>query len=319
MELKYLVVGAGAIGGITAAMLTKSGKNVTLIARGENYAVIREKGIHVQSPEGDYQVPVKASRWDEYTEIPDVVLLCVKAYSLDSVVEDLDRVCDEHTIIVPLMNALNIGGELTEKMKTQCTILGGAVYISVVRDAPGYIRKKLGFSNFVIGMRNGEEVCPELLQIKSDFEETGAKFLITNNPVKAVLRKFFRVSVVSGVTCYYNAPVGEVRSHPEGIQLFKDMCGELKAIGEAMGDPFTQADEEPFPGKPVDEETFDNFMSVFPEYQSSMKNDWDAGRPTEIKQQILDVIDLGHRYGVSMPAYEKVAKKLLAEQRGGKV
>lgn len=311
MALKYLIIGSGAMGGISTAFLTKAGKDVTMIARGENYTAIKANGLHIKTPTEEYQLMVKVSTWEEYKETPDVVMLCVKAYNLNSIIPELDRVCGENTIVMPVMNALDIGSEIAKKMTVKCTILGGVAYIAVVRDSPGRIRQKLSFYNLVIGMRNGEPLRQELNQIKADFEETGAKFFITNNTVKAAMRKFFRVSTFSGVTCYFDTTIGNIRSKPEGLQLFKDMCGELKAISVAMGDPFTEADEEPFPGKPVDEEAFDAFMSVFPEYQSSMKYDWDNNRPTEIKEQILDVIELGKKYAVPMPAYEKVAAKML--------
>lgn len=196
-------------------------------------------------------------------------------------------------------------------MSTKCSIVGGVAYIAVVRDKPGYIRQKLAFYNLVLGMRNNESVREELYQIQKDFNETGAKVLIRKNPVKSALCKFFRVSVVSAVGCYFDATVGEVRENPEGLKLYKDLVQELFKIGEAMGDPFGKEDEEPFPGKPVDEEALDSFMSVYPEYQTSMKFDWDNDHQTEIREQILDVIDLGEKYGVPMTAYRKVAKKLI--------
>ena len=313
MKLKYLVVGSGAIGGFFAASLSRAGKDVTMIARGENHKVIKENGLHIITPSGEYKMPVKVSSWEEYDEKPDIVLLCVKAYSLDSVIPELDKVCDEHTIIMPLINALDIGGELSEKMSVKCTALGGVVYVLLVREAPGRIRQNQTFCNLVAGMRCGEKPRTELSQIKRDFEETGADFIITENPLKAALRKFTRVSTLSGVTCYFDAPVGEVRSRPEGVQLFKDMCHELEAITAAMGEPFTEADEIPFPGKPVVEDSLCFFMSAKPEYQPSMKYDWDNHQPIEIKQQILDVIDLGRKYGVPTPAYEMVAEKLLRQ------
>lgn len=311
MNLKYLVVGSGAMGGISAAFLAKAGKDVTMIARGENYDVIKNEGLHITTPTEEYQIDVKVSTWEEYNETPDVVMICVKVYSLDNIIPELDKICNENTIIFTVSNSLDLGSIIEEKMTTKCSIVGGVAYIAVVRDKPGYIRQKLGFYNIVLGMRNNEPVREELYQIQMDFNETGAKVLIRNNPVKSALRKFFRVSTISSVCCYFNTTVGNVRENPEGLRLFKDLTQELFQIAEGMGDPFGKEDEEPFPGKPVDQEALDAFMSVYPEYQTSMKFDWDNDHQTEIREQILDVIDLGEKYGVPMTAYRKVAKKLI--------
>lgn len=311
MDLKYLVVGSGAMGGISTAFLTRAGKNVTMIARGENYDVIKKNGLHITTPSEEFQIDVKVSTWEEYNETPDVVMICAKAYSIDSIVTELDKICNEKTLIFTVSNSLDLGSIIEKKMTVKCTIVGGVAYIAVVRDKPGFIRQKLGFYNIVLGMRNNEPVREELYQIQKDFNETGAKVLIRDNPVKSALRKFFRVSVISAVGCYYDTTVGDIRDKPERLELFKELSQELMQIAEAMGDPFGKEDEEPFPGKPVDQEALEAFMQAPAEYKTSMKYDWDNNHQTEIREQILDVIDLGEKFNVPMTAYRKVAKKLI--------
>lgn len=311
MDLKYLVVGSGAMGGFATGFLKKIGKDVTMIARGVNYDVIKKDGLHIKTPNEEYTVYPKISTWEEYDETPDIVMVTVKAYNLEEIAPNLDKVCNKDTIIFTVANSFDAGAILEEHMKTKCSIVSGVVYVPVVRLEPGHIKQKLDFYNMVLGMRKGDPVRDELYQIKKDFEETGAKVYIKPNPVKNALRKFFRVSGLSAVSCYYNATIGEVRSTKEGVQLFKELTQELVDIAEAMGDPFTMDDADPFPGMLPCEESLDCFMTIFPEYQTSMKYDWDNNHQTEIREQILDVIDLGEKYGVPMTAYRKVAKRLI--------
>lgn len=314
MDLKYLVIGSGAMGGFATGFLTKIGKDVTMIARGENYDKIKKDGLRITTPSQDYTVHPKLETWESYKDIPDVVMLTTKAYSYESVAKDLDRVCGENTLLFTVANALDAGAELGKYMKSKVDIVSGVVYVPVVRLEPGHIKQKMEFYNMVLGMRGGVEPREELYQIQKDFQETGAKVLLRPNPVKNALRKFFRVSTISAVCCYYDATCGEVRSTEEGIKLFKDLSMELVAICEAMGDPLTMEDAEPFPGKLPWEEAFDAFMTIAPEYQTSMKYDWDNDHQTEIREQILDVIDLGAKYGVPMTAYRKVAKELIRKK-----
>lgn len=109
MNLKYLVVGSGAMGGISTAFLTKLGKDVTMIARGENYDVIKKQGLHITTPTEEYQIDVKVATWEEYNETPDVVMICVKAYSLGNIIPELNRICNENTIIFTVSNSLDLG------------------------------------------------------------------------------------------------------------------------------------------------------------------------------------------------------------------
>ena len=314
MDLKYLVIGSGAMGGFATGFLTKVNKDVIMIARGRNYDVIKERGLRITTPNEDYVVHPKVADWDGYKEVPDVVMVTTKAYSLAEIAPNLDKICNEDTVIFTVANSLDAGAILEEHMKTKCSIVSGVVYVPVVRLEPGHIKQKLDFYHMVLGMRNGEKPREELYQIQKDFKETGANVYIKPNPVKNALRKFFRVSGLSALCCYYNTTIGEVRSTEEGRQLFNELTQELVSIAEAMGDPFTMDDAIPFPGMLPWEESVDCFMTIFPEYQTSMKYDWDNDHQTEIREQILDVIDLGEKYGVPMTAYRKVAKRMIEQK-----
>ena len=95
--MKYLIIGAGGTGGILGAYMTKAGKNVTLIARNAHLAAMKEHGLTVRHlwDETVETIPVQAENMESYEkkieaaweeEKPDVILVCVKGYSLDSTV-----------------------------------------------------------------------------------------------------------------------------------------------------------------------------------------------------------------------------------------
>lgn len=314
MDLKYLIVGSGAVGGFSTAILTRIGKDVTMIARGVNYDVIKKEGLHVTTPSETYRIPVKVSTWADYDETPDVVILAMKSYSLDAVIPELDRICGPETVIYPVSNALDLGSAIAEKMTTQATVLGGVVYIVSERPQPGYIHQKSKFYELVAGMRDGAPLDPAVLQMQADFNAAGASFHIAANPVKAALRKFFRVSVVSAVTCYYDTTAGPIQEDPEKLDMLKGLIQELSDIAKAMGDPFGEADQPPFPGRSVEEDGLYSFMRSTYDYQPSMKFDWDKDVQTEIRTQILDVIDLGEKYGLPMTHYREAAKGMIAQK-----
>lgn len=314
MQLKYLVIGSGAIGGVTTAYLARAGKDVTMIARGENLEVIQREGLHVRNTGEAFDIKVRASSWADYQETPDIVIAAIKGYSLDSLIPDLDRVISEDTIVVPIANSLDMGSAIADNLEKKSTVTGGVAYIVAERTHPGRIAPNVDFYKIVVGMRDGSPVPEALHQMQKDFAEAGIEVLFRDHPVKSALRKFFRVSLYSAVCCYYDSTVGPIREDPAGRKLFKDLSRELLDIAEAMGVPFGKADEEPFPGMPVEEETLQFFLNMYPDYQPSMKIDWDNDRQTEIREQILDVIDLGEEYGLAMPAYREVARELIRKK-----
>ena len=92
--MKYAIIGAGGTGGILGFYMTKAGRDVTLIARGRHLAAMQEKGLAVEKMwDGTTEtIPVKATDMEHYDEQPDVVLVCVKGYSLEETIPFIQRV-----------------------------------------------------------------------------------------------------------------------------------------------------------------------------------------------------------------------------------
>ena len=91
--MKYAIIGAGGTGGTLGFYLTKAGKDVTLIARGSHLEAMQKQGLTMrQLWDGkEESIPVKACRMEEYTEQPDVILVCVKGYSLTDLIPDIRK------------------------------------------------------------------------------------------------------------------------------------------------------------------------------------------------------------------------------------
>lgn len=99
---KYLIVGTGGVGGSIAGFLALAGKDVTCIARGKHLEAIREKGLHLRSDlKGNHFLPVQACTAEEYNEKANVIFVCVKGYSLDSIKDLLEKASDKDTLIIP--------------------------------------------------------------------------------------------------------------------------------------------------------------------------------------------------------------------------
>jgi 2-dehydropantoate 2-reductase len=78
--MRFIIYGAGAVGGVIGARLFESGHDVVLIARGEHGRAIRERGLTLLSPEDEqvFPIPVAAHPSELAFSTHDVVLLCMK-------------------------------------------------------------------------------------------------------------------------------------------------------------------------------------------------------------------------------------------------
>ena len=133
--LKYLVIGAGGTGGCLGAWLQKSGQDVTWIARGRHLEKMKEAGLRLHTAGlGDFCLkPVQAFSMEEYlasrpTDEPDVVFVCVKYYSLQESIPFLQKICQPHTVVIPLLNVFGTGAQLQEKLPDN-DVADGCIYI----------------------------------------------------------------------------------------------------------------------------------------------------------------------------------------------
>src|SRR5690606_21909446 len=89
--VRFVVFGAGAIGGVVGARLARSGHSVVLVARGQHAEVMRRNGLTFESPDERWTIdaPVVDAASLRLRE-DDVVLLAVKSQHTDAA---LDALC----------------------------------------------------------------------------------------------------------------------------------------------------------------------------------------------------------------------------------
>ncbi|QLH26070.1 ketopantoate reductase family protein [Streptomyces sp. Rer75] len=78
--MRYIIIGAGAVGGTIGARLHLAGHDVILVARGAHYEALRDRGLRFTAPESAHEVPVSAVTGPEDVELgpDDVLVLAVK-------------------------------------------------------------------------------------------------------------------------------------------------------------------------------------------------------------------------------------------------
>lgn len=300
--MKYLIVGAGAMGSALAAFMHRAGKDVTLLARGGNLEAVQATGVTVMTADGrEFVAPVPASSEAEYADVPDVVLVCVKSYSLNSIYPVLDKVCGPDTIVLSVINGLNVGDRIEAGMTQPAQIMEAVAYVAVQLTAPGVVRQKMDLFRFVLGARNGHVAVPESLQIQGDLQDAGLDVELSENMLQSALRKFVRVSALSAAQVYYETNAGGVRENPEAMHFLLDLGNELVDIAAAAGVPLT---DEPVA------ELESAVRGVDASYTTSLMVDYEAGRKAEFESQFFDVYDLGRSLGLEMAAYGRVSKKV---------
>lgn len=300
--MKYAIIGAGGTGGILGFYMTKAGKDVTLIARGRHLAAMQESGLAVEKMwDGTTEtIPVKATDMDHYSERPDVILVCVKGYSLEDTIPFIQRVANPSTIVIPVLNIYGTGAKMQEKLPN-LLVTDGCIYVSANIKEPGVLIQHGKILRVVYGVREKEEYDPRLEEIKQDFDVSGIDGVLSENIRRDALEKFSYVSPIGAAGLYYHATAADFQREGEEREAFKTMIREITALAEAMGVPFE---------RDMVEVNLKILSTLAPEATTSMQRDVMDGKSSEIDGLVYEVVCMGERYHVPVPMYEKVAEKL---------
>jgi len=106
--MRWIVVGAGAVGGVVGGLLANAGEDVTLITRGPHLDAMRSDGLRVRTPQLDVvaRCPAAESVGEVAIEAGDIVLLAVKSQDSELALRDLSASADPAAVIVCLQNGL---------------------------------------------------------------------------------------------------------------------------------------------------------------------------------------------------------------------
>lgn len=311
--MKYAIIGAGGTGGILGFYMTKADRDVTLIARGRHLAAMQEKGLAVEKMwDGTTEIiPVKAMDMEHYDEQPDVVLVCVKGYSLEDTIPFIQRVAKPSTIVIPVLNIYGTGAKMQEQLP-KLLVTDGCIYVSANIKEPGVLIQHGRILRVVYGVRNmstqkvnikraHEEMLDALKNIKKDFDDSGIDGVLSENIQRDALEKFSYVSPSGAAGLYYHATAADFQREGKQREAFKTMIREIAALAEAMGVPFE---------RDMVEVNLKILSSLAPEATTSMQRDVMEGKDSEIDGLVYEVVRMGERYHVPVPMYAKVAEKL---------
>lgn len=299
--MKYLVVGTGGVGGSIAGFLALAGKDVTCIARGKHLDAMKRNGLHLKSDlKGEHFLPVKACTSEEFEGKADVIFVCVKGYSIDSIKEVLERASTPDTLVIPILNVYGTGPRIG-RLVPSVHVLDGCIYIVGFVSGEGEITQMGSIFRLVFGARPEQGIARERLDcIAEALQACGIKAEVSDDINRDTFIKWAFISAMACTGAYHDVPMGEVQHEGEVRDTFIGLSRESAEIGRRSGVVYHE-DPVAYNLKVID--------SLDPHSTASMQKDIARGHESEIQGLLFDMIDLGERLGVDLPTYHKVALK----------
>lgn len=236
--MKICFLGVGGVGGYFGTIITdkfKDKHDIYFVARGGHKNAICANGLTLKKSGGEQIINVMPTLCtDNVDDLPicDIVFLAVKGYDLAEAAKSLNKISNEKTIILPLLNGVDIYERIREYLVTGI-VLPSCVYIGTHIESTGVIFQKGGNCNIFIGKDpNFPDFYPDSLfgllkDSNIDFEWDSAIEV-------AIWSKYMFIAAYGLVTATYNKTLGEILENSELSQKTKAIMCEIEQIATKM-------------------------------------------------------------------------------------
>ena len=292
--MRYLILGAGALGGYFGGMLIKGGADVTFLVRPARAAQLQRDGLIVKTQDGnELRTQVRTVQQGQLDGTYDVVVLTCKAYDLDSAIDAIAPAMGEQSVIVPVLNGVRHIDILTERFGAG-RVLGGITIINAALLSDGTIQQsQLRINITAIGELDGR-LSSRCTAIKTALEAGGIPVQVTKNILAMMWEKFFGFACNATIASLSRSRAGVIARAPDGASFVSAVIAECTTVVTAAG-------YAPSPAFNSAGQIAALFSQSNSTYGPSILIDMEDGRPTEGEHTIGDLAKRAVRAGVSAP------------------
>jgi len=301
--MKICVYGAGAIGGLIAAWLSRSGHDVSVVARGAQLEAIRKQGLRVRDGASGKVESFKVGTSPAGAQ--DYVIVAVKAQNLTEI--RIEEFLGKNTSIVTAMNgvpwwffdrlkfgdgkhrleSLDPGGRLARAMPTE-RIVGCVVHLAASTPEPGLISHNMG-RRLVIGEPGGKNTA-RTQRLAEALAGAGFEIVATNAIEKEFWVKLLGNVSFNPVSALTVSTADRLIDDPLVKAYMVGIMREVLAIGRAVGVDAA-----------IDPEARIDMARILGKFKTSTLQDLEAGKPLEVDGLLAGTLEIAQKAGVEAP------------------
>jgi len=303
MGITYAVLGTGALGGFYGARLQQIGSEVHFLLHSD-YEQVSQHGLRIESPDGNFTLP-QVYAYRDVAEMPrcDVVMVALKTTQNHLLSRLLPSVVKEDGAVLVLQNGLGIEPAVAEIVGDD-RVIGGLCFLCSNKIAPGHIHH-LDYKKITLGEYRSNYapagISDRMQQIAQDFEQAGIPIELAEDLLTARWKKLVWNIPFNGLSVVLNAETdammadAAVRSIAQA--LMQEVLQGATACGRAINSNFIDA-------------MLDHTAQMKP-YRTSMKLDYDSGRPLELEAIFGNPLRMAAQNGVELSRIGMLYRQLV--------
>lgn len=289
-----MIMGAGAIGCLFGGLIAKFGHKVILIGRDWQVKKIRDNGLHIYNSDDFYVYP------EAYTSPieSDLILMTVKAYDTEKSAKSL--LIKEDSVVLSIQNGIN-NEEIIARIIGLNHVIGGTTSHGALLLGPGVVRHT-GYGKTVIGEMDGR-VTERVREVKKIFDDSKIDTIITSDIKKELWNKLIinvGINAISAITGLENGYIYKINNLSE---ISKKAVREAINIAKKVN---INVD--------LDEEDVLMVAKQTERNRSSMLQDLDRGKKTEIDAINGEIVKIGRKYMLDCDVNETLYHLIKAKE-----
>lgn len=285
------LIGLGAIGAAYGSRLHKAlGNQLTVIANEDRIERYSKTGIHVEGETIHFHFTTP----DANAEPADLIVIAVKNAELQEAIHDMKHHVGPNTILLPLLNGISSEEELAEVYPENPILYSMCVKIDAIREG-----NEVRFSNIgqICFGEKDKTVSVNVKAVMDLFERSNIPYEVPEDIWRTLWWKFMFNVGINQTSAVLRAPYQVFQTVPSAHQWMEAAMFEVVALSEKAGVHLTKEDVQSF--RPI-------LAKLAPDGKTSMLQDVDAGRKTEVEYFAGKVCELGQKYGVPTPINDQL-------------
>ena len=293
--MRILMAGAGATGGYFGARLAQAGQDVTFLVRERRYQQLQAHGLVLQTPAGTETVQPQLTQASTLTGHYELIIVTVKSFALDQVMDDIAPAVGPDTLIMPILNGMRHIATLQQRFGDD-KVIGGLCKINATLGDNGEVIQMTPLHQLLYGALDGNNDA-RLQRVDAALRDCQVDTLFSDNIMDELWEKWLLLSTLGAVCCLARGNTQQILTSRGGEALLQGIFAEILSVITAEG-------YQPRPA--VTARIFELLNNPSTPMTSSMYRDLTQGFAIEADQVIGDLLLRAKRNGLATPLLNAV-------------
>jgi len=297
IEQVYLI-GLGAIGGAFAERIHINCPGcLKIVADAERRSRYAREGFRING----HKVSFQYISPDDVEKKADLIIIAVKYHHLNQAIKDIRNMVGPDTIILSLLNGISSEEVIGKEYGMEKMLYSFCVGTDAVRVGTEINYTKIG--KIVFGDSHDSGFSEKVTAVRNFFDRAEIPYTIPENILRELWWKFMMNVGINQVSAILRAPYKFFTSEGHALDLMRAASREVIDISRKAGINLNENDLE---------ECIRILKGLSPLGKTSMLQDVEAGRKTEVEIFSGTVVELGRKYGIMTPVNDVLYKIIKA-------